>query len=221
MKKPKILYIDFGTHEEGQEISMFLAATATLNTEVIVYGVDAHPVYAEVVAEKFEALDNVIILPVAVAAKSEKVELYISKSSNGHGNSIFATKNNVDIEQKITVQGIDGGALISTLMLLHSPDIVVVKYNIEGAEYHLLNSIIDNDLQSKIDIFCGASSDMHKVAVLKSLEKEFLYYVDQQGINRKDFFHSLIWEETEEMIKTMRNNVEKILIDKCHLRLDK
>ena len=211
MKRPKILYVDFGTHEEAQEISMFLSATATLNSEVIVYGVEAHPLYAENVVEKFEAFDNVIILPVAVAAKSEKVELYISESSNGHGNSIFATKNNVDIDQKITVQGIDGGALISTLMLLHAPDIVIVKYNIEGAEYHLLNSIIDNDLQGEIDIFCGAPSDMHKVAVLKSLEKEFLYYINQQGIHRKDFFHSLVWEETEQMIIAMRVAVSKKL----------
>ena len=211
--KKKIMYVDFGTHEQANEIDMFFVAIAKLcvDVETIIYAVEAHPNYAQSVSEKYKDFDNIIVLPVAVSNKPGETNLYISKISNGHGNSIFATKNNVDPTHKISVDGVDGGSLMHKLIDYHKADVVIMKYNIEGAEYYLFNSIIKKNLQEKIDIFCGAKSDMHKVAALCLIEDNFLEYIKTKGINRQDFYFSMIPEETHAMINLMSQKITEKL----------
>lgn len=203
-----ITYIDLGTHKEGKEIDMFLEACHGLDVDVRVYGVEAHSVYAREVFQNNLASKDVTIFNYAIGAKECVTKLYLSNGSGGHGNSIYATKNNVDVNDYIEVQQIRFSRLLDQMQL---SDINILKYNIEGAEYELIKDIHRNKLADTFHIYCGAPSDMEKVGELVRYSGAHLNNMEQSGINRMDFFHCPPLADPQTHIAAMRKRIIDLL----------
>ena len=58
----------------------------------------------------------------------------------------------------------------------------ILKLNIEGAEWHLMNDIIDNDLNQYFSLFLG-SCDIHKIGEMMDKDEEFSLLLEQNNIN--------------------------------------
>lgn len=205
-----ITYIDLGLHKQAKEIEMFFQACKGLPVFIKVIGIEAHPEYAAQVANKYDQDKRVKILNYAISDKEGETKLYISKSSGGHGNSIYESKDNVDPGNYVKAPMTCLSKLLRTLPM---SDINVLKYNIEGAEYNMLRDLIQNGIQGLFHVYCGAPSDMHKVSVLKAKAARFNSNLPVFGIHHQDFFHSPVPEYTRDMISNMRAQIkEKISI---------
>lgn len=198
-----VLFIDCGSHRDAKEIDMMTEVCRSLNLQSAMYAIEPNPTYTYGLIEKFRKT-NVIVLPIAVSCHTGIEKLYNSKSSNGHGSSLFDSKNNVDIDDYWSVQTIRISSLVHTLKELHQPKIIVLKYNIEGSEWSIINDLIDTDTHIDIDIFCGAPCDMHKVDSLRDLQKEFDEKCVENGVFKYMFYHSQVPEENAAMIKEMK-----------------
>ena len=58
----------------------------------------------------------------------------------------------------------------------------IIKVNIEGAEWHLFNDLINNNMIKDIDVFCGSGHDVEKIPELKDKYSDFLKILDENNI---------------------------------------
>lgn len=203
-----ITYIDLGLHEEGREIDMIIQACEGLKVRLNIYGIEANPSYMQGLQDRFKHLNNVTVFNYAITDFEGVASLYLSPESGGHGNSIFSDKNNV-INKALRVKA----SRLSTLFqkyIIKLGTLNILKYNIEGAEYMLFNDLIESGYLKAFDIFCGASSDMHKVKSLKSKQGAFLDKLKMIGVERLDFFHTQSKARNDKMITTMKKKISSL-----------
>jgi len=86
---------------------------------------------------------------------------------NEVGNSIFRTKNNVTDEYE-EVKGIIFSKWLKENVPDYEEHFNILKVNIEGAEWHLFNDMVDNDMLQYFPVILGAGHDVDKVSELDS-----------------------------------------------------
>ena len=185
----QINYFDFGVHK-GDEIQMFLESLKHIHgLYVNVYGFEAHPDLASQASSRYSECDNIRIINKAIAYENSKVNLYIAEGNKMEGNSIFPTKNNVDPHNYVEVDGI----LFSDWLAENVPDyknsINVIRFNIEGAEIHLFDDIINNGINEYIDLFLGSSGgeDILKCSEISHLHSKHEEKLAENGITVHQF----------------------------------
>lgn len=177
----KITYIDLGLHKEAFELRMFIKICQDLGVEYNAYGFEANPDY------KFTDIDATIYNK-AISNKNETVKLYLDEH-NGQGNSIFASKYNVNVDNYREVESIVFSEWFDEI---YNPEnIHILRFNIEGAEWYLMNDIIKNGLHNKIDLFLGAAPDIHKVKELKPIEETYNKMLSDNNIKVYNFCQHL------------------------------
>lgn len=201
----KITYIDIGLHKEGKEIEMFLECAK--GHDVTVYGIEANPNYIQGLKDRYINFPNVHILNYAIADKDkgEPVKLYLSPSSDGHGNSIYSDKNNVT-DDYVEAVGANLSSLINARLTPLS-EINILRWNIEGAEWDLLSDLRENYLVD-FNCFCGAYSDMNKVGSLKKWEKFYLNEIDR--LKWFPFYHTNNKRKYNSMMKRMKDELSRL-----------
>lgn len=175
----KINYFDLGLHKEATEIDMFINICKKNQLEYRIYGFEAHPEYSKLLLDKYQNDSNVLILNKAISNKNGSVKLYISEPSGGEGNSIFSTKNNVHINKHFTVDGILFSDWIAKNVPNYKIENNIIRFNIEGAEWYLMDDLDKSNIFLYFKLFLGATSDMYKVRELKNK------YVDYNSILNK------------------------------------
>ncbi len=109
------------------------------------------------------------------------------------------TKNNVSKDTFETVETI----LFSDWLREKVPDFAesfnILRFNIEGAEWHLINDLAKNDMIKNIDIFCGHGDDVKKIGEYKDKVDE--YYETLKRHNIKIALFCSIYPETQEPLK--------------------
>jgi len=117
------------------------------------------------------------------------------------GHSIFDTKNNVTKDEYEIVETI----LFSDWIREKVPDFAesfnILRFNIEGAEWHLINDLVRNDMVKNIDIFCGHGDDVKKIGIYR--DKVDKYYEKLTRHNIKILSFCSIYPETKETLKKM------------------
>jgi FkbM family methyltransferase len=170
-----INYFDLGTHKNGTEINMFLRAVQNMDVPYNIYGFEAHPDLAQQAAERYAEYPEVKIYNIAISDKNEKIELYLNRG-RGLGNSIFKTKNNVDAKKFVEVEGV----VFSDWVRDNKIDLTMInilRFNIEGAELHLMNDLVLSGLYKDIDLILAPSTggDILKCKETKPL---YGYYIE-------------------------------------------
>lgn len=181
-----INYFDFGLHN-GDEISMFLDAVSPLGAYVRVFGFEPHPELYDKVSARYAGNLDIQILPYAVSDKNGTIPLYIAEGNKMEGNSIFSSKNNVDADNYVEVQAIKFSEYLETID--YKDSINVVRFNIEGAEIHLFEDIINSGLNKHIDLYLGARGgvDILKVPEIIHLHSEYEQNLIANGIEVHQF----------------------------------
>jgi FkbM family methyltransferase len=167
-----INYFDFGVHK-GDEIEMFLDAVEPIELcTVDVYGFEAFPHLAYVAQMRYDKLPNVKIFNKAIYNNNVRVRLYIAEGNAMEGNSIFSSKENVDQENYVDVDGIKFSDWIEYNVPEYKKGINVIRFNIEGAEIYLFEDLITSKIDQHFDLFLGASGG---VDILKCSEIAHLH----------------------------------------------
>jgi len=197
--KRRITYYDFGPYD-AKEILIFLDICDKYELDYEVFGFEAMPAYAMALQTKFMSNPNVHIFNFAISDHNGSERLYMERS--GHGNSIFDTKKNIDLNQFVDVPSILFSTWLKDYKLNISDTRNILRFNIEGAEWFLFNDLISNGLHKSIDLFCGAQEyDMLKVDLLKSKLKDYISLLDTNDIKVEPFHFFSTEEQFEKLIK--------------------
>ena len=167
MKRPvcpsRINYFDLGLCR-GHELAWMASFLPTLTDSYHLYGFEACREHFDRCVESCDAMKNVALYHKAIAGSAGIVRLYHSRSEQGH--SIYASKNNVVASDFEEVEAIR----FSDFFREHASEkeFNILRFNIEGAEWDLLNDLVESGLVSAIDLFGGSDEDdMAKVAELR------------------------------------------------------
>ena len=177
----RVNYFDLGPCK-GIEMHWVLRHTLPILgiSDYRVYAFEACSEYAKWLKEDYSDNPKVEIINKAISDSNEPVRLYYSK--NGVGHSIYSTKNNVVESKYEEVQGVKFSDWFKKNIKYNKSDINILKVNIEGAEFPLFMDIVENDIHTKIDLFCGQGHDIEKVAELSPRVQEYYDLLETNGI---------------------------------------
>ena len=171
--KKKLYFFDLGLFD-GKEIDMFLSDIKDLGVDYEVHGFEAHPIYADRIADRFSDNPNVHIHNRAISDKYETVKLYIERT--GHGNSIYPTKVNIDINNYVETKAISFAEWIEDNILDFKESHNILRFNIEGAELPLFKQLVEKNMAKHFDVFLG--SIHHDIPKVEELKPYYNYYIN-------------------------------------------
>lgn len=152
-----------------------------------VYAFEPNPYVFRILKERFQNNDNVICLPQGVFDKNCRQRLYFHKNSDAdevywsQGTSLLDFKGNVNKKKFIEVELIDLSEFIEKL----GQRIKLLKLDVEGVEYEILNKLIDTKIYNLIDLILVETHEkkipeLHSKhqALLEKLKKEKITNID-------------------------------------------
>lgn len=185
--KMKINYFDLGLHKDAAEIDMFINICKKNQLEYNIYGFEAHPEYCLDLVKKYSENKKINIINKAISNTNGFTDLYISEGNKGEGNSIFKTKRNVNPNNFVKVETI----LFSDWLNKNVPNFEkennILRFNIEGAEWYLINDLNNTGLLKNFKIILGSNSDLFKVNELKNNIKAYEAILKNNNITIKKF----------------------------------
>lgn len=104
------------------------------------YAFEPFPKSFEIMKRHFINNDKVKLYQAAAGVKDEELPLFLKKKSNA-GHSLLKAKKNVS-KRNISVRSIDFSRFV--IDTFAQTDYIVLKINIEGAEYSLLQKMMDD-----------------------------------------------------------------------------
>jgi len=211
----QINYFDLGLHL-GDEIQMFLDAVESLDAKVNVYGFEAHPDLANKVRNRYKNLSNVNIYNKAISNKTDSdgmIKLFIANANRMEGNSIYATKHNVEPNNFVKSEAIKLSEWIKENLKDYKNSINVLRYNIEGAEVDLFQDLISSEMYEHIHLFLGSrgGEDILKCSEISHLHQGFLDTLRIYSINVHQFCSASINNIDAEQIRRKILSVNAIL----------
>lgn len=183
----KLNYFDLGLHKDAAEVDMFIDICNKNGFTYSVYGFEAHPKYCENLVLKYKNNKNVEIVNKAVSNNNEKVKLYISEKNDGEGNSIFKTKINVDVNNFVEVDAIKFSNWIEENVPDFKNSNNILRFNIEGAEWYLINDLNNKNLLKYFKVVLGSKPDIRKVKELVKYLEEYELILKKNNISVKRF----------------------------------
>ncbi len=181
-----INYVDCGLHE-GNEIAMFLAHVGP-EVECRVLGIEANPQYADYCRQRFQRHPRVEIYNFAVASRDGECELYLDGC--GEGSSIYADKRGVDpVAIRVPCRRLSRWLVEQRVLPKQAGHVNVLRANIEGAEWDLLQDFAQNGCWPHFDIVLGAGwvTDMQKVPSLEPHINEALGILENHRVRPEIF----------------------------------
>jgi len=183
----KINYFDLGLHKDAAEVDMFISICDKNRLDYTVYGFEAHPEYCADLVEKYADNEKVNIFNKAISNKNGTIDLYIAEKNEGEGNSIFKTKNNVNPKNFITVESILFSDWIKKNVPGFETENNILRFNIEGAEWYLVNDLNDNNMLKSFKIVLGSKTDIPKVKEISKNINKYEEILKQNKIVIKKF----------------------------------
>lgn len=210
-----INYIDIGLWKYPAEIEMIRSDVfnSSDNIKLKIYGIEAHPKFAENAKNIYQGKQNIKISNIAISNKKGIEKLYISTSSNlyGIGNSIFKTKNNVDQNTYLEVNSNTLSNYIHENQIdLKNATCNILKVNIEGAELYLWEDLIKNNIHEYFQIICGYHKhDIYKVKELDSKIDHYNKLLEKLNWGKK--FVYFCHCDKKRSITEMKNKLQELI----------
>ena len=129
-----------------------------------IYGFEACRVHFDRCTDSCSKFSNVSLYHRAIASSSGWVRLYHSHFEEGH--SIYSSKNNVSENDFEEVEAIKFSDFFNKHA--YQDEFNILRFNIEGAEWDLLNDLVATGLVGAFNVFGGSNEDdMAKVGALR------------------------------------------------------
>lgn len=191
----KINYFDLGLHH-GQELDWFINGVFPEQgiKNYSVHGFEACEEYYLICKEKYKnhpksipptarkgirENHDVNIHHLAISNVNAPIKLYYTECDLGY--SIFDSKENIKQNREFEeVQGVKFSDWLKENVPDFRENINIMKVNIEGAEWHLINDMIESDIAKHFGLFFGTVddatcplNDVAKIGELKDKVPEF------------------------------------------------
>ena len=174
-----ILYFDFGTHKEAEELTwMVNKVLPRLTRKFHVYGFEASKESFEQARKKLAHLKTVNLFHKALCnldAPDSRIKLY-KDMRRGLGDSLYRRSDSYE-----EVEAVRFSDWLREHNIALENIICLLRMNIEGAEYDVLKDLVARDLASRIDGFYGMWDDLSKID--KARDREFLTFLAAHNIH--------------------------------------
>lgn len=185
-RNAKVTYIDVGIHVAAKELALMRNhLLPSISNEFKCIGIEANESSFRKIEEKFQNDKLVQLINAAVCREvpeSGCVKLYLH--GDGHGDSMYRIGERATLVPAITLSDI-------VKKECADPDrIILVRMNIEGAEYDVLRDLRENGVLDKVDGFYGMWDDLSKID--PNLDREMISFMRENKIrtmtfNERDF----------------------------------
>ncbi len=156
-----ILYLDLGTHKEGAELSLVVDRILPKMSKAFeAYGFEASQGSFDQVDRRFSDRNNVGIIHAALCRElpgDRKIRLY-SDLKSGIGDSLYRLTNTYE-----EVSAMRLSDWLNDKEINLETQIVLLRMNIEGAEYDVIQDLVENKLAMHIDGYYGMWDDVSKL----------------------------------------------------------
>ncbi len=155
----EVLIFDVGQHVDPRQIvavRQWFGARVPLR----IYGFEAHPDYYQAARRRLECFPEVRLENLALVGpdfEGDEVRLYLA-GGRGVGDSIYARRS----EDFISVPALRLSHYIVREGIDLTSRIAILRMNIEGAEFGVLQDLAEAGLLDQIDGFFGSWDDMYK-----------------------------------------------------------
>lgn len=159
----KIRYFDLGTHKCKELIDMkeFLP---TITDDYEIYGFEGAPLTFTKFCLKHEDKNTHIYNYIISDVHNETKKIYYCRRHTfSVGHSIHSSKRDVDEQKYEEVKSVTFSNWIKDMNINLKESFNIVKINIEGAEWEFFNDIVNNNIRSDINLFCGTGHDVEKI----------------------------------------------------------
>jgi len=187
----RVHFIDAGFYH-GDTTRMFRDLCRGLGLDYAIDAFEAHPaIYAEH-AGGFSEDPAIHVHQVALGETDGPVPLFLSQRPSGHSlraDRDFVRKRQDKQPVSVTVPGIR----LSTWLrgqLSAGCDLRILKLNIEGAEWRVLEDLASAGLHTAIDLYLGtpgAESDIHKIQAYRGRYDQYVGFCEAHGIFMQRF----------------------------------
>jgi len=179
----RVLYFDIGTHKGGAELALMTdAILPRMCGNFEAFGFEASQESFRLVHEKFIGKRHVSIFHKAVcnaAPPQGKIRLY-HDGRGGIGNSLYRPSDSFE-----DVEAVRLSDWLCERNLVLEDRICLLRMNIEGAEYDVLQDLVESGLAAHIDGYYGLWDDISKIDILR--DAEFRAYISRNGIRSCTF----------------------------------
>ena len=171
--KMMVQFFDLGAND-GRVSKLFALAFERIKVPYIIHCFEpVEALYNETI-NRMKQFKNVNIHRLAVSDKNGEAEIYICKNNVGH--SLFKDHDGLKGRaEKIQTVLFSDWLNKNFDMKEFQFNYNIIKINIEGAEYYLIEDILKNDLLKKFDIICGDNfKDISKVKEFISFSEKYI-----------------------------------------------
>lgn len=155
----KIYFFDIGLHRDPKQIKAVLNWFGE-ESPIQIFGFEAHPDYFASASDVLNGRSNVTLVNVAVVGPDhdgEDIRLYLAGGS-GAGDSIYTRRSSTFITAPATRLS----NFISDMGIDLKRNIAIIRMNIEGAEWAVIEDLAQADLLRHFDGFFGSWDDIYK-----------------------------------------------------------
>jgi FkbM family methyltransferase len=186
-----ILYLDVGTHRDAFELDLVVnAVLPRVCSSFDAYGFEANHESFEHAARKFAMRQDVTMINKALVRtvpSGGKIKLF-KDMANGLGDSLYREGSEY---QEVECERLSEFLVESDL--LQTNRIVLLRMNIEGAEYDVLRDLVESGLHKCVDGYFGMWDDVSKIDIDR--DNEFRAFLMSNGIdsftfNGRDMSHA-------------------------------
>lgn len=155
----KVVVLDLGQHVDPKQVCAILEWFGG-DMPLEIHAFEAHPAYYEAASAKLAGIDGVKLVNLALVGPDfvgNHVNLYLA-GGRGVGDSIYAKRS----DRFIPVTAMRLSRYLAEAGIDLSAQPVILRMNIEGAEYGVLQDLDEAGLLDHIDGFFGSWDDMYK-----------------------------------------------------------
>lgn len=195
-------FIDCGAHC-GESI---LAAKQRFGNDIVTISFEPIPGLAKQLQEIYKDNPTVNIQNSAVWVNNEIKKFHLSEEYTD-GSSLLNTLNNLRDDHYLSIPCFDLSLWIKETFT--DNDYLILKLDIEGAEYEVLNKMIEDNTIKMINEFWGEWHDM-KISDKKTLEisKKVYKYLEDNNIEFKEWeIHIPIYGKSHPQLAFRPNNL--------------
>jgi len=180
----KKIFIDVGAYD-GDTVKQFFNWGNLVDdpNNYTIYALEPNPDMKKQLLDVESQYENVTYIPKAAWVEDGTIQFAVDKTPTPLGSTAMSSKTNIwDVFDKVDVEAID----FSNWLKQFKNDYVVVKMDIEGAEFPVLNKLLDD---GTIDIIDHLWVELHpnKVKDFTTTDKEELVKKLKQHTNFKEW----------------------------------
>jgi FkbM family methyltransferase len=157
----EVLYLDLGTHEQGKELAFTIdRILEPIGGDVQAYGFEANQQTHSRAAARFANRPNVTIIRKALVFEvppNGQIKLY-KDQEKGLGDSLYRQTAETEVVECCRLS-----EFLNSNQLLKSNQIRLLRMNIEGAEYDVVQDLVEAGLVRAIDGYFGMWDDVYKI----------------------------------------------------------